>query len=368
MQKQLLNNFKEDELIFLQNLLNTSSPSGNEYELVREVSLFLNGVCNLQTDSIGNLYIRSLNHTTSQIMITAHGDEVGFQITQIDTKGFCYMRRLGGLDKQTIPGTVLCVSGKDRSLIGVMGKTPPHIQNSNDKEHTLDLNSLWVDFGFSDKEEAESQIEIGDYLTAYPNYYWSNNGTNIISKGLDNKISVFILAVSMKRLAISNLLPTNIVGVVTTQEEIGCRGSIIATQNIKPKIAICLDVGITTDIPNGGAHKELSLFNIGKGFGLCITPDNNPKLTKLLKTVCIEKNIPFQISTALRPAGGTETARIQLENGGIPVCHISIPNRYMHSCVEMCNINDAYSTVNLLENALSMLSEADIDDFNLFTI
>lgn len=177
MQKQLLNNFKEDELIFLQNLLNTSSPSGNEYELVREVSLFLNGVCNLQTDSIGNLYIRSLNHTTSQIMITAHGDEVGFQITQIDTKGFCYMRRLGGLDKQTIPGTVLCVSGKDRSLIGVMGKTPPHIQNSNDKEHTLDLNSLWVDFGFSDKEEAESQIEIGDYLTAYPNYYWSNNGT-----------------------------------------------------------------------------------------------------------------------------------------------------------------------------------------------
>lgn len=82
----------------------------------------------------------------------------------------------------------------------------------------------------------------------------------------------------------------------------------------------------------------------------------------------IEKNIPFQISTALRPAGGTETARIQLENGGIPVCHISIPNRYMHSCVEMCNINDAYSTVNLLENALSMLSEADIDDFNLFTI
>ena len=61
MQKQLLNNFKEDELIFLQNLLNTSSPSGNEYELVREVSLFLNGVCNLQTDSIGNLYIRSLN-------------------------------------------------------------------------------------------------------------------------------------------------------------------------------------------------------------------------------------------------------------------------------------------------------------------
>ena len=94
MQKQLLNNFKEDELIFLQNLLNTSSPSGNEYELVREVRLFLNGVCNLQTDSIGNLYIRSLNHTTSQIMITAHGDEVGFQITQIDTKGFCYMRRL----------------------------------------------------------------------------------------------------------------------------------------------------------------------------------------------------------------------------------------------------------------------------------
>lgn len=368
MQKQLLNNFKADELIFLQNLLNTSSPSGNEYELVKEVCIFLNGICDLQTDSIGNLYIRSLNHTTSEIMITAHGDEVGFQVTQIDSKGFCYMRKLGGLDKQTIPGTILCISGKERSLVGVMGKIPPHIQNANDKEHTLELNSLWVDFGFSEKKEAESYIEVGDYLTAYPNYYWSNNETCIISKGLDNKISVFILAVSMRRLAISNELPTNIVGVVTAQEEIGCRGSIVATQNIKPKIAMCLDVGITTDIPNGGVYKELSLFNIGQGLGLCITPDNNSKLTKLLQTICKEKNIPFQISTALRPAGGTETARIQLENGGIPVCHISIPNRYMHSCVEMCNINDAYSTVNLLENALPILSAKTSSNFNLFNI
>lgn len=353
MLKHLLNEFTEDELNFLMDLLDTVSPSGAEQECTKVVYNYLKNFCNLEYDFIGNLYAYK-NHLTSEgTVITAHTDEVGFQITKITEAGLIYVRRLGGLDRQTMPGTMLRIAGKPRELIGVFGKSSPHIQTDGEKSKVIELDSLWVDFGFVNKAEATSHVEIGDYVGVMPNHRFDIGMRTCVSKGLDNKISVFILAVTIARLMQKDGLPEDFTAVFTVQEEIGCRGALIACQRLRPQKCICLDVGIATDIPSMKSQTSISDFNLHGGFGLCVTPDNDPAFVKQLVSIAVKGEIPFQYTTCYRPAAGTETSRIQLIGNGISTAHISLPNRYMHSAVEMCSLYDAMCTIKLLLNFLS---------------
>lgn len=367
MSKLIQYDIDTEEYAFLKSLLLTCSPSGQEYEAIQIVKRYLKESCILYTDVMGNLYATaSENENVCDVMLCAHIDEVGFQITKVTQEGFVYLRRLGGLDRQTMPGTTLCVARQSRDIVGVFGKTSPHVQKETEKSQSIEQDALWVDFGFNLYEQAKKYISVGDYVGVMPSFQTSIDGESVVSKGLDNKISVFILAALIKRLAAKNELPQNITFVFTVQEEIGCRGSIIASQRLKPQIAICLDVGITTDIPSMRHKTDLSEFVLGKGPGLCVTPDNNPILVDILKKCAVDNGIPFQITTCLRPAGGTETARIQLECCGISTAHISIPNRYMHSAVEMCRLCDAAYTINLLQKCLKILSVTPRITMSLF--
>lgn len=348
------NNFTIEEISFLNKLLSTVSPSGFEVECAEAIYTFLQGSCNLDYDVIGNLYAYSGERILENgIMLTSHIDEVGFQVTRITDKGMVYVRRLGGLDRQSMPGTKLMVAGKNRNLIGVFGKTSPHVQKESEKAQVIEQDNLWVDFGFGNKAEALSHIDIGDFIGVAPNAQFTMNNRSIISKGLDNKISAFILSVIIKRIASYSCFPQNITFVFTVQEEIGCRGAIVATNRLNPREAICLDVGIATDIPSMNGQTSLSDFTLHGGPGLCIAPDNNLHFVKKLEKIAVDYGITHQLSTGFRPTGGTETSKIQIEGKGVSTVHISIPNRYMHSAVEMCSIDDAFNTVRLLISYIS---------------
>lgn len=346
-------NFSPEEISFFFTLLSTVSPSGYETECTDAVNQFLNEVCNLEYDVLGNLYAFS-GKTPQQggIMLTAHTDEVGFQVTKICDSGLVYLRRLGGLDKQSMPGTKLVIAGKPRDIVGVFGKSSPHVQKETEKLQVIDQDNLWVDFGFTSKEQSNKYISIGDYIGVEPNYCLTKDKSTIISKGLDNKISVFILAVALKRIVTCGGFPQNVTFVFTVQEEIGCRGAIVATNLLLPKEAICLDVGIATDIPSMKGNMSLSDFNLHDGPGLSISPDNNPHLINRLGNIARGETIKHQFTTGFRPAGGTETSRIQIEGKGVSTAHISIPNRYMHSAVEMCSLRDASNCVELIVSFL----------------
>lgn len=348
------NNFTIEEISFLNKLLATVSPSGYEVECTKVIYTFLQDSCNLYYDIMGNLYAYSGETILRNgIMLTSHVDEVGFQVTKISENGMVYVRRLGGLDRQTLPGTKLVIAEKNRNLIGVFGKTSPHVQKENEKSQVIELENLWVDFGFSNSEDALKYIAIGDFTGVAPDAQFTIDNHSIISKGLDNKIGVFILAVTIKRLIACNFFPQDITFVFTVQEEIGCRGAIVATNRVKPREAICIDVGIATDIPTMNNQTSLSNFSLHRGPGLCIAPDNNLLFVKKLEKCAIDSDIKYQISTGFRAIGGTETTKIQIEGEGISTAHISIPNRYMHSAVEMCSINDAFNTVKLLINYIT---------------
>lgn len=346
-------NFSKEELKFLDDLMHSVSPSGKEGEAAAIIQNFLQDYYITETDILGNLYVYSGSLHPQPLLITAHIDEIGFQITRVNDNGLAYVRKLGESDRQTLAGTLLQVCGKSNYLIGLFGKIAPHLQNSSERNQVIDTDSLWVDFGFVSKDEAFHYIDIGDYLGIAPNFRFDITGKSCISKGLDNKFGAFVLAISLKRLACLDIFDGKFVAVFTTQEELGYRGAILASQRLKPSKCICIDVGFATDIPSMRNQTSISEFYLHHGPGLCIAPDNNFELTQELIEIASQKAIPYQISTSYKPVTGTETARIQLAGSGVVSAHISIPNRYMHSAVEMCSLIDAHYTINLLTEYLS---------------
>ena len=260
--------FDTSQLSFLSKLLQTHSPSGCEGQIVRFLDRYISEYCNTKTDAIGNLYMEVGHNEGLRIMISAHCDEVGLQVVYIDRNGYIYARNVASIDKQTIPGNVVVAITQYGEIEGVIGKKSPHVIDSKDKEQIPNICDLWIDFGFDSKEEAYQYIQCGDYLVLSSTPRITKNGKRIISKALDNKIGVFILAEVIKNLSKSSL-PFSVVGVATTQEEIGCRGAFVAANRIKPDIAFCLDVGIVTDIPSM-SNQHYGEFSLGKGVGLIL--------------------------------------------------------------------------------------------------
>lgn len=349
-----------EQLDSLKEILSTSSPSGCEGELTSLLKLRMSSLCEIESDVIGNIYMWvSRFKQAPTIMITAHADEVGFQVTHIDNSGFVYFRAVASPDLQTIPGSQVVALTNNGKIYGVIGKKSPHVQDNKEREKSLIISDLWIDFGFESEAEAAQYLECGDYITLFSEPKINHNKTRITSKALDNKICVFILTEIAKKLY-SNNLRVNVVCVATAQEELGCRGSIVAANKINPDVAFILDVGIATDIPNMSKQKY-GTFELGKGVGIIRNADNNEHLTSILADIAYTNKISYQKTIGHRPTGGTESATIQLAQQGISTANLSIPNRYMHSQVEMCYLRDVESAIDLITASIVSISESPIN-------
>lgn len=352
----------DSQIINLFKLLLTNSPSGLESSVSEYLKERIGEKCDIYTDVIGNTYMHCGTCDGLKIMLSSHCDEVSFQVTEIDPKGFVYFRRVASPDRQTVCGERIIVVKKGKQLIGVVGKKSPHVMQEAEALQVPDFNNLWIDFGFSSDVEASKYISIGDYLVPFSEPILSSDNSKIISKALDNKISVFILSEVMNMLAMEKL-PFSVTSVATVQEEVGCRGAIIASQQIHPDIAFCLDVGIATDIPSMKKMNEYGHLNLGMGPGININPENNPILVSLLNDVAKENKIKIQRTIGYRPVRGTETGHIQLSNRGVATALISIPNRYMHSPVEMCDLSDVNNAIKLLYKTIKKIEQCNITGF-----
>lgn len=336
-----------EQLDFLKEILSTSSPSGCEGELTSLLIKRMSNLCEIETDAIGNLYMWvSKSAQSPTIMITAHADEVGFQVTYIDDDGYVYFRSVASPDVGIIPGSEVVALTKKGKIYGVVGKIPPHILEWKDREKNITIQDLWLDFGFDSYNEASEYIDCGDYITLYSSSKESINGKRIISKAIDNKAGVFCLTEIIVNLKELNL-PLNIVCVATTQEELGSRGCVIAANKVKPDISLIIDAGISTDTPNI-SKKKYGILNLGKGVGIIRNADNNECLIKTLIDTAKRNNILFQKIIGFRPTGGNEASKIQLSEVGVLSANICIPCRYMHSGVEMCDFNDINAAVTLI--------------------
>ncbi len=348
---------KSDSLKFLEELLSSCGPSGFEIETAAVFRKYISTFSHkTYTDVVGNT-IGVLNPEAKlKVMLAGHYDEIGFQVTHISEEGLIYFREVGGIDRITVPGTDVFILGEKGKIPGIIGKKPIHLQKPSDREKAMELSDLWIDIGAESRKEVEKLVRIGDAVAYRPNY--ERLGKNKIkSKGMDDKIGAFVVAETLKALS-SRKLNVAVYGVGTVQEELGLRGATASAYGINPDIAFAIDVGFASDTPSV-EKKIVGETSLGKGPVLARNADNNPVLGKKLRAAAKKYKVKYQESSGYRASGGTDTAVIQLSRGGVATALISVPNRYMHTQVEVCDLRDVEGAVKLLTETIVAFSEKE---------
>ena len=120
----------------------------------------------------------------------------------------------------------------------------------------------------------------------------------------------------------------------------------MVAHRLMPDLAIVLDVTHGTDTP-GADHKKHGKVKLGSGPSLTHGSANHPNIVQRLMQVADKAGIPIQHESSSRFTG-TDTDVIFVQREGIPSALVSLPLRYMHSVVEMCDLEDVQRVIDLL--------------------
>lgn len=343
--------FHKTSLDFLRDLMNASSPSGFEEEAAAVYRKYLSTFCDeVKTDVLGNTSGVLNPKAKFRVMLSGHYDEIGFQVVYISDDGLIYFRPNGGIDKLNIPSSEVDILTAAGHVPGVIGKKPIHLLKPAERECALDLSDMWIDIGAENKKEAEKLVAIGDPVALRSNFRMLNKN-RFISKGMDDKVGAFVVAETLRELA-KRKLNVAVYGVGTVQEEVGLRGVHTSCFAIDPQVGFAIDVGFATDLPDI-PKKLLGEIKLGGGPEVNRSCDNNVVLGRKIREIAKTHKIPCQETAAHRASGGTDAAQMQMTRGGVATALLSVPNRYMHSQVEMCDLRDVENTVKLLVETIA---------------
>ena len=333
---------------FLFDLLDTPSPSGFEAAGQRLWVDHVRGVADaVEHDAYGSAWaLRRGRAETPRLMIEAHADEIGFMVNYVTEEGFLHLNRIGGADRTIAPARRVQVLGERGAVPGVIGHTAIHLRDQKD-EKVPEVHDLFIDIGAAHRDEVAARgIRVGHPVVFAESVEELRPG-RLIGRALDNRIGGFIIARVLARLAAAAARPeATVYAVNAVQEEIGGHGASMVAYRLQPHLAIVLDVTHATDTP-GIKKAQHGSVRLGDGPTVTHGTANHPHVVGRLMEVAAQEGIPLQHEASSR-CTGTDTDAIFISQAGIPSALVSLPMRYMHSTVEMVDLEDVEHCIALL--------------------
>ncbi len=327
----------------LDKLLRVAAPSGHEEPAAaiwREEASF----ATLSSDGLGSSIAR-IGEAEPLLAVVGHIDEIGLVVTHIDEKGFLYFSSIGGWDPQILVGQRVAVRTRDGVVPGVVGRKPIHLLEPEQRKKVVELKGLHIDVGAADRDEAAALVRIGDPVTiaAEPVRL---AGDRLVSRAMDNRLGAYVALEALRRCHEGGSLSGSFAAVAAVQEEIGLFGARTAAFEVRPDLAVAVDVTHATDAP-GVEAKQIGEHPLGSGPAIGRGSTLSPKVFELLVETAEEAEIEHTIAASGRSTS-TDADAIQISRSGIPTGLVSIPLRYMHSPVEMVDLGDVEATVELI--------------------
>jgi endoglucanase len=336
---------QDASLAFLKTLLETPSPSGFERPVQDAVRAWARHYADeVRTDRHGNVIAVRNPGGQPRVMLAGHCDQIALMVQHIDDNGFLYVQPIGGWDMQVLLGQNLTVWGREGPLTGVVSRRAPHLMNNDERNKVPLFTDVWVDIGVKDRKEAESLVVPGDPVT-YALGFRELRNQLATAPGMDDKVGLWTVMETL-RLLQGRPLQAAVYCVSTVQEEVGLRGATTSTYGIHPTVGIAVDVCHATDTP-GNDKKQLGDTRLGNGPAVFRGPNINPRVCERLQEAARAHEIAVQVRGAPR-ATGTDANAIQLSRDGVATGLIGIPNRYMHSPVEVVALDDLDRAARLL--------------------
>lgn len=336
---------------FLRQLLETPSPSGFERPIQDVVRQWAGPLADeLRTDRHGNviatLFPQQPTSAPLKVLLAGHCDQIGLMVQHIDSDGFLYVQPIGGWDVPILLGQHLTVWATGGPLAGVLSRKAPHLLTNEERNKVPQFHDLWVDVGAKSKDEVEQLVRPGDPVTIELGYRPLRNNL-AASPAMDDKVGLWTVMEAL-RLLKDRERQAAVYAVSTVQEEVGLRGAATSTYGVNPHVGVAVDVCHATDTP-GNDKKTLGEIKLGAGPVLFRGPNISPRVFAELEGAAQRAGVPYQVR-GVPKATGTDANAIQISRDGVATGLVGIPNRYMHSPVEVVHLDD-------LDHAARLLAE-----------
>ena len=340
---------------FLQ-AIETPSPSGYEQQMQSLVAKYLDGYAESSRIDVHGNYIATAGDTSGpRLMLAGHCDQIGMLVSHIDEEGFVYAQTIGGWDPQQLIGQSMTIWTDNGPLPAAISRKPIHLLTTEERGRVVRLDELWLDIGAVNGEDAREKIRIGDPITLDLRMR-PLLGSLVSGPGMDNKSGMWTVVEALKR-AVASPLRCHLHSVSTVQEEIGLRGAKTASGSIDPQVAIAVDVTHASDCPTISKQTQGDL-RVGGGPVIFRGPNINPVVADRLILLAEENDLPYQLA-AIGRATPNDANVLQLHGGGVATGLVAIPNRYMHSAVEVISTEDLDVAAELLSKFAQSLSASD---------
>lgn len=330
---------RSESLHFLETLINTPSPTGFETRGQRVWLDYVKAFAEAtETDAYGNAVAHFNKGGSPRLMLAAHADEIAMSVNFINSEGFIYVRRMGGIDPAITKAQRVVIHSRSGAVKGVVGNVAPHLTKSDGEQKPPKIHDLFIDIGVGSRKEAEKLVRVGDPITLADQFELLR-GDLAVARAFDNRIGTFAVAETLRLLKEGRKkLHAEICAVSNIMEETGCLGARQIAYSLQPGVALVVDVTHATDYPTVSQPQHGDI-KIGHGPALTHGGPNHAEVVARLEEVAAREKIRLQ-HEAMSSTSGTDTDVIFWTRGGIPSGLISLPNRYMHSPVEVVSLKD----------------------------
>ncbi|MBQ7007779.1 MAG: M20/M25/M40 family metallo-hydrolase [Ruminococcus sp.] len=327
----------------IKNLVNSKGISGNENSVCETALNLLKEYCPDAYIKNGNVIGKfgSFKENRPHILLDAHIDQVGMIVTYITDDGFIKVGNVGGLDRRLLPAQQVTIHG-EKDIKGIICSVPPHLTKG--KSAVLKIEEVSIDTGYS-KEELEKIVTPGDMVT-FDTFYTELLNDRITASALDDRCGIASVLYALDQLKDSQL-ECNVTVLFSAQEELGERGAKIACYEINPDIALAVDVSF--GYTSGDTEHECG--KLGDGAMIGISPSLSREISDTLINTAKNNDIPYQLEV-MSGLTSTNADRFSVSRNGVKACTVSIPLRYMHTPVEVIDINDVKLTGRLIAQYL----------------
>ena len=310
--------------------------SGAEENIIEVLKGLLSEYGEVSVDDMNNVFCTF--GEGYHFLLDAHLDEIGMIVTEITDDGFLKVTNCGGIDRRMLLSSEVSVWTENGEIKGIVSTIPPHLQKDGDEKNVPEFEAVSIDIGMS-KEEAEKAVSLGDRVTFKRNFYELSE-TQLCSSVLDDRSGVASILLALDELKDIN---AKITVMFSSQEETGLRGSKTGPfgKNIDEAIAVDVTFGYSP------LCKKSETKELGSGAMIGISPVLDKKMSQSLIDIAKENEIPYGVEV-MGERTGTNADAITLIESGIKTALISIPEKYMHSPVEIIDIRDVESVAKLI--------------------
>jgi endoglucanase len=347
----------EQRRAFLEELLRTPSPSGFETAGQRVWVDYVRAFADeVRTDDYGNaVAVHEGSGDGPELAFAGHSDQIGFIVRRITEEGFLRIGPIGGADRTVSKGQHVTVHAEVPRQ-GVVGQTAIHLRDVGEEEYD-DIAEQYVDIGAESREEAADLVDVGDPVTVSGTVE-QLHGTRVAASGMDNRVGTWSAAEGLRR-AVKADVDATVYAVSTVQEEVGLQGAKMVGFDLAPDAAVAVDVTHATDHPELEEAKR-GAVELGAGPVVTRGSANHPRLVDLARDAAEAGDIDHQLQAA-GVRTGTDADAFYTSRGGIPSLNLGLPNRYMHTPVEVIDTDDLDAAATLLGEMAR--AAGDHDDF-----